>query len=138
MGNGYDEEQAEEEHASETEDYSQTAQVLQFIQLAAGSQPAADQTVHPEDNSKAAKEMRAAAKAGVKLNQMSSETQQFHMNKFFECVFGCHHEIPCSKKCLAKHNIPDHYVKHQEDELEEYEAEADAMFGDEGVKQLDL
>jgi len=139
--NGYDEAQEAdaEANAAAAKDYKEAAQVLQFIQIAADSAPAADQTTHPGAKSeKAAEDQSDAKKAGVELNQMSSEHQNFDTHKFFNCVFGCHHEIPCSKKCLAKHNIADHYVKHQEDELEEYEAEADAMFGDEGVKQLDL
>jgi len=141
--NGYDEAQAEEEHASESyaaEDYKQAAEVLEFIQIAASSKPAADQTVRPGGNSKKSQDLRAAKKAGLTLNNMSSENQKFRIHQFFDCVFGCHHEIPCSKQCLSRHHIPDHYVKHQ---IEEYQLEADEMHqqdlgsGDD-VKTLDL
>merc|ERR1712070_468343 len=73
--NGYDEAQEmdSETNTEASKDYTQAAQVLQFIQIAATSSPAADQTIHyGSERSKAAEDQKDAKEAGMELNQMSS------------------------------------------------------------------
>ena len=63
-------------------------------------------TEHNENKS----EKQEVAAAGKDLRKESKDNKPFQLHAFFNCVFGCQHEIKCSRTCLKKHGIADHFV----------------------------
>ena len=44
-------------------------------------------------------------KDSANLQAESDTTNDFNVNSFFHCAYGCKHEIKCEKRCMNRHGV---------------------------------
>ena len=79
------------------------AESVELLQITEEIEP-----LHKHNEKKSEKQEVAAA--GKALRKESKDNKPFQLHAFFNCVFGCQHEIKCSRTCLKRHGIADHFV----------------------------